>query len=95
MELEKMPFGLILPDEDKKSKKIKNIVKIFSTDTDKGRGRKCKDWNITELNKFINQLDNDNTKMKNKELLCNYIAEELMKKNRLILFPVYKPNIKR
>ena len=25
----------------------------------------------------------------------NYIAEELMKKNRLILFPVYKPNIKR
>jgi len=27
--------------------------------------------------------------------LCNYIAEELMKKNRLILFPVYKPNIKR
>ena len=95
MELEKMPYGLILPDEDKKNKKIKNIIKIFSTETDKGRGRKCKDWNITELNKFINQLDNDNTKMKNKELLCNYIAEELMKKNRLILFPIYKPNIKR
>ena len=94
MELENMPFGIILPDEDKKNKIIKNVLKIFSIDTDKGRGRKCKDWNIKELNKFISQLNSDNTKMKNKEKLCNYIAEELIKKNRLVLLPIYKPNIK-
>ena len=32
--------------------------------------------------------------MKNKDILCNYIAELLMKKNRLLTMPVYKPKIK-
>jgi hypothetical protein len=94
MRLEKMPYGIILPANDKYDKKINNIMKIFSTDTDKGLGRTCRDWNIKELNKFTNQLDNINIKMKNKDILCNYIAELLMRKNRLLTFPIYKPNIK-
>jgi hypothetical protein len=69
-------------------------MKIFSTDTDKGLGRTCRDWNIKELNKFTNQLDNINIKMKNKDILCNYIAELLMRKNRLLTLPIYKPKIK-
>jgi hypothetical protein len=94
MELEKMPYGIILPEENKKTKKFKNILKIFSTDTDKGRGRTCSVWNISELDKFINQIDNSKIKMKNKDKLCSHIAEQLMDKNRLILLPVYKPVIK-
>jgi hypothetical protein len=93
MELEKMPYGIILPEEDKKSKIIKNVIKIFSTDTNKGRGRTCSVWTIPELDKFINQIGNDNKKMKNKGILCEYIAEQLMQKNRFILLPVYKPKI--
>jgi hypothetical protein len=93
MRLEKMPYGIILPINDK-SNNINNIIKIFSTDTDKGMGRTCRDWNIKELNKFTNQLDNINIKMKNKDRLCNYIAELLMKNNRLLTLPIYKPKIK-
>ena len=94
MRLENMPYGIILPANDKNDKRVNNIMKIFSTDTDKGLGRTCRDWNIKELNKFTNQLDNINIKMKNKDILCNYIAELLMKKNRLLTMPVYKPKIK-
>ena len=93
MRLEKMPYGIILPINDKNNN-INNIIKIFSTDTDKGMGRTCRDWNIKELNKFTNQLDNINIKMKNKDILCNYIAELLMKNNRLLTQPIYKPKIK-
>ena len=93
MRLEKMPYGIILPINDKNNN-INNIIKIFSTDTDKGMGRTCRDWNIKELNKFTNQLDNINIKMKNKDILCNYIAELLMKNNRLLTLPIYKPKIK-
>ena len=94
MELEKMPFGIILPEEIKKTKEIKNVIKIFSTDTDKGRGRTCFVWNISELDKFMMQIDNSKIKMKNKDILCSHIAEKLMENNRLLLLPVYKPVIK-
>ena len=94
MELEQMPYGILLPEEIKKTKKIKNVIKIFSTDTDKGRGRTCSVWNISELDKFMLQIDNTKIKMKNKDIFCSHIAEKLMEKNRLILLPVYKPIIK-
>jgi len=95
MKLENMPYGIILPVNDKNDKEVvNNVIKIFSTDTDKGSGRICRDWNIKELNKFTIQLDNVNIKMKNKDILCNYIAELLMKNNRLLTLPIYKPNIK-
>ena len=88
MSNEKTPWGIII------RAKNKYILKIFSTGDGKKTGRVCETYTDEDHTTFINQLlqiSNASIKMKNKKLLCSYIANLLLNKNKLVLFPLYKP----
>ena len=81
---EKTAWGIIVRFKDT------YIFKLFSTGKGKKTGRKCVTLEIPELTTFLKELDTPKPRIK-KELLCNYIAKLLLNKNKLILFPLYKP----
>ena len=81
---EKTAWGIIV------RLKNKYILKLFSTGKGKKTGRKCETLEIPELTTLLKELDTPKPRIK-KELLCNYIAKLLLDKNKLILFPLYKP----
>ena len=83
---EKTPWGMIVRSKNK------YILKLFTTGDGKKTGRVCDTYNEEEHNMMINQLiSGEKVKMKNKKLLCSHIATILLNKNKLILFPLYKP----
>jgi len=84
---EKTPWGIIVRSKNK------YILKLFTTGDGKKTGRVCDTYTEEEHNTMIRQLipDGENIKMKNKKLLCSHIANILLLKNKLILFPLYKP----
>jgi hypothetical protein len=87
MTKEKTSWGIILRSKNK------YILKIFTTGSGKKTGRVCETYTDEDHNVIINQLiigDND-VKMKNKKVLCSHIANILLDKNKLILYPLYKP----
>jgi hypothetical protein len=87
MTKEKTPWGIILRSKNK------YILKIFTTGAGKKTGRVCETYTDEDHNVIINQLilgEND-VKMKNKKVLCSHIANILLNKNKLILYPLYKP----
>ena len=81
---EKTAWGIIVRSKNK------YILKLFSTGKGKKTGRKCETLEIPELTTLLKELDTPKPRIK-KELLCNYIAKLLLDKNKLILFPLYKP----
>jgi hypothetical protein len=81
---EKTAWGIIVRFKDT------YIFKLFSTGKGKKTGRKCVTLEIPELTSFFKELGTPKPRIK-KELLCNYIAKLLLDKNKLILFPLYKP----
>jgi hypothetical protein len=85
MEKEKTAWGIIA--------RIKNkyILKIFTTGDGKKTGRVCDSYTDEDHKLIINQLAGTDVKMKNKKLLCSHIGDLLLGKNKLILFPLYKP----
>ena len=87
MATEKTPWGIIVRSKNK------YILKLFTTGDGKKTGRVCDTYTEEEHNTMIRQLipDGENIKMKNKKLLCSHIANILLLKNKLILFPLYKP----
>jgi hypothetical protein len=85
MTKEKTGWGII--------ERLKNqyILKLFTTG--KGvRGRKCVFLDKPELTTFLKELDAQKPQIK-KELLCSYIANILLNKNKLIIYPLYKPKL--
>jgi hypothetical protein len=87
MTKEKTSWGIILRSKNK------YILKIFTTGSGKKTGRVCETYTDEDHNVIINQIiigDND-VKMKNKKVLCSHIANILLDKNKLILYPLYKP----
>ena len=89
---EKTAWGIIVRSKNK------YILKLFSTGDGKKTGRVCETYTEEDHDAFINQLIPTNAaakkvKMKNKKILCSYIANILLNKNKLVLFPMYKPKI--
>ena len=89
---EKTVWGIIVRSKNK------YILKIFTIGEGKKTGRVCETFTYEDHTLFINQLTATKPsgaaktiKMKNNKLLCNYIANSLINKNKLILFPLYKP----
>jgi hypothetical protein len=84
---EKTPWGIIVRSKNK------YILKLFTTGDGKKTGRVCDTYTEEEHNTMLRQLipDGENIKMKNKKILCSHIANILLLKNKLILFPLYKP----
>ena len=83
---EKTPWGIIV--------RVKNkyILKLFTTGDGKKTGRVCDTYTEEDHNMMISQLiPGEKVKMKNKKVLCSHIANILLRKNKLILFPLYKP----
>jgi hypothetical protein len=84
---EKTPWGIIVRSKNK------YILKLFTTGDGKKTGRVCDTYTEEEHNTMLRQLipDSEKIKMKNKKILCSHIANILLLKNKLILYPLYKP----
>jgi hypothetical protein len=97
MTTEKTVWGIIVRTKNKsKSNNIyKYIFKLFSIGDGNKTGRVCEFYNGKEHNEILNQLipDSKVENMKNKSILCNYIANLLLNQNKLILYPLYKPKL--
>ena len=94
---EKTGWGIIVrPDKiDDKTKEL-YVLKLFSTGDGKKRGRVCQFFTDKDQTVFFKELDTlkpTKTNIKNKTLLCSYIANILLNKNKLILYPLYKPKL--
>ena len=85
MEKEKTAWGIIARFKNK------YILKIFTTGDGKKTGRVCESYTDEDHKLIINQLAGADVKMKNKKLLCSHIGDLLLGKNKLVLFPLYKP----
>ena len=92
---EKSTIGIITKIENKKQPGIKsNVFKILRNANSKGvsTGRVCKTLDKKEQEEILKELGN--TKIyENKVDNCLNIALELMKHERLILLPEYKPKL--
>ena len=90
MTKEKTGWGIIVRAKDK------YILKLFSTGDGKKTGRVCdtfKDEDQTVFLKELNTPKPPKANIKNKKLLCSYIANILLNKNKLIIYPLYKPKL--
>ena len=92
MSQERTPWGMIVPVQDKKKSTYSNVFKLLTP----GAGKSAKTGIVcTSLQKpmhdtIMQQLGipaMNATKIDN----CIYIAEELLKMNRMTLYPEYKP----
>ena len=96
MQKEKISIGLILPKKNKSN--YSNTFKILSTGKSFGKktGIVCESLLTPEQNIILEQYNIEilNTKKKiTKEKKCKMIAENMLKLNRLYLYPYYKPII--
>ena len=88
---EKTAWGIIVRSKNK------YILKLFSPGDGKKTGRVCDTYTEEDHKTFISQLMPNAAgaagvvKMKNKRLICNHIANLLLNKKKLILYPLYKP----
>lgn len=94
MSKEKMEWGMFIPKLDKKTNKRTNEFKILRSGESVGKrtGIVCTSISLGEYPKILEKIgikDKYKTKIDN----CMIIAKELLKINRLTLFPLYKPTI--
>jgi len=92
MSKETKTWGMITPIVNKKDKTYKNIFKIFTPGPSKGAktGIDC----LSLLKKTQEQILNENNvqeEYETKQQNCKQIAVQLIKNNRMILYPEYKP----
>jgi hypothetical protein len=90
MTKEKTGWGII--------ERLKNqyILKLFTTGKGKKTGRVCFTYKEEEHTAFLKELNMPKppkADIKNRRLLCSYIANILLNKNKLILYPLYKPKL--
>ena len=93
MKNETTSWGIIVRKKDNYVFKLFTTGAIATGAGKIGTGQECTFFNKSEMNIIINELNSGNKEAKkgNKEKLCNYIADILMSKNKLILYPLYKP----
>jgi len=93
MKNETTSWGIIVRKKDNYVFKLFTTGAIATGAGKIGTGQECTFFNKSEMNIIINELNSGNKEAKkgNKEKLCNYIADLLMSKNKLILYPLYKP----
>jgi hypothetical protein len=93
MKNETTSWGIIVRKKDNYVFKLFTTGAIATGAGKIGTGQECTFFNKSEMNIIINELNSGNKEVKkgNKEKLCNYIADILMSKNKLILYPLYKP----
>jgi hypothetical protein len=95
MTKEDLCWGIFVPSIFDKEKNIfKNIFKILSQGTGNGKktGMNCYSLKKSEHSNILKQLhieDKNNSKIK----YCNIISTELLKIDRILLLPEYKPTI--
>ena len=94
---EKTAWGIIVRIKNKaeSKNKYKYIFKLFTIGDGNKTGRDCETLFKKDHNEILNQLlpDKKIQDMKNKNILCSYIANLLFNKNKLILYPLYKPKL--
>ena len=97
MTTEQTAWGIIVrtKNKSKSNDKYRYIFKLFSIGEGNKTGRVCETFTDKDHNEILNQLlPNEKMKdMKNKKILCSYIANLLLNKNKLILYPLYKPKL--
>jgi hypothetical protein len=95
MTTEKKAWGIIVRTKNKakSNNKYRYIFKLFSIGDGNKTGRVCETYTDKDHNEILNQLipDTKIKNMKNKNILCSYIANLLLNENKLILYPLYKP----
>ena len=97
MSEEETAWGIIIRDKTKNVKKgeliDKYIFKIFKPVAGNQTGMLCTSFKREEQDHIIEKLANAgaNIKGKTKHLLCDHIATLLLNKNKLVLYPLYKP----
>lgn len=92
MSQEKVAWGMLVPILDKKTNIYTNVFKILTPGISTGvkTGIVCSSLQKSAQDKIIEDMglqSKYNTKIEN----CNYIANELLKINRLTMYPEYKP----
>ena len=82
-------YGIIAPIQRAKepNSPFINEFKISG----KGKGTVCGTKKIPELSKILLNLNPAEKRILNKNQLCEVITEEMMKQNKLLFYPVYKP----
>ena len=96
MSEEETAWGIIIRD---KAKNVKNgelidkyIFKIFKPVAGNQTGMLCNSFKREEQDNILERLGAAGAiKGKTKHLLCEYIATLLLNKNKLVLYPLYKP----
>lgn len=95
MQKETISSGIILPKKDKNT--YNNVFKILSSGISvaKKTGIVCESLLKSEHDNIIKELKIDINTYKNsktKQQKCNIISENLLKINRLYMYPLFKPN---
>lgn len=92
MSKETNTWGTIMPILDKKNKTIKNVFKLFLSGPSRGlkTGIECSSL-LKKNQEQILQENGITEKYDTKQQNCKQIAIQLMKNNRMILYPIYKP----
>jgi hypothetical protein len=99
---EETAWGIIIRDKPKKgtydNTKDNYVFKIFKPVKGNQTGMVCTSFKGEEQNDIIERLvategaaGYKDIKKKTKPLLCEYIANLLLKQNKLVLYPLYKP----
>jgi hypothetical protein len=104
MSEEETAWGIIIRAKVKDTKKgeiiDKYIFKIFKPVKGNQTGMLCASFKGDEQNDIIDRLvaasaatgdENKDIKKKTKQQLCEHIARLLLNKNKLVLYPLYKP----
>jgi len=76
--------------------KNKYVLKLFTTGKGKKTGRVCSTYKDEEHTIFLKELNMPKppkANIKNRRLLCSYIANILLSKNKLVIYPLYKPKL--
>jgi hypothetical protein len=87
---EKTGWGIIVRSKNK------YILKLFLEKKKGITGKVCESFTVEDHTTFLKELNIQKppkTYIKNKKLLCSYIANILLNKNKLILYPLYKPKL--
>jgi hypothetical protein len=87
---EKTGWGIIV------RAKNKYVLKLFTTGKGKKTGRVCSFYKDEERTIFLKELNMPKppkANIKNRTLLCSYIANILLSKNKLVIYPLYKPKL--
>jgi hypothetical protein len=90
---EKVAWGIITPVLDKKTNIYKNVFKLLTAGSSVGKktGIVCSSLQKKSHDDILNQMGIRQNLSDTKENSCIFIAQELLKINRISIIPEYKP----